>query len=33
MKLIMFGTREDEKEAALSWAEKNNVEVTFNPGL
>lgn len=31
MKLIMFGTREDEKEAALNWAEKNNVEVTFNP--
>lgn len=28
----MFGTREDEKEAALKWADKEKVEVTFNDG-
>lgn len=32
MKILMFGTREDEKEAALAWAQKENVEVTFNEG-
>lgn len=32
MKILMFGTREDEKEAALAWAQKEKVEVTFNEG-
>ncbi|MBC9874098.1 D-2-hydroxyacid dehydrogenase [Macrococcoides bohemicum] len=32
MKILMFGTREDEKEAAIAWAQKENVEVTFNEG-
>lgn len=27
--IIMFGVREDEKDAAITWAEKNNVEITF----
>jgi D-lactate dehydrogenase len=29
-KIMMFGVREDEKDAARSWAEVNNVEVTFS---
>ncbi|WP_414044272.1 D-2-hydroxyacid dehydrogenase [Macrococcus animalis] len=32
MKILMFGTREDEKQAALDWARRENVEVTFNEG-
>lgn len=32
MKILMYGTREDEKEAALAWAQKENVDVTFNDG-
>lgn len=32
MKIIMFGTREDEKQAAIDWAQRENVEVTFNEG-
>lgn len=30
MKILMFGTREDEKEAATKWAEREDVELTFN---
>lgn len=28
-KIIMFGVREDEKGAALAWADRNEVEITF----
>ncbi|NGP45876.1 D-2-hydroxyacid dehydrogenase [Bacillaceae bacterium SIJ1] len=29
-KIMMFGAREDEKEAALTWAKVNNVDITFS---
>ncbi|MGK0554729.1 D-2-hydroxyacid dehydrogenase [Macrococcus capreoli] len=32
MRILMFGTREDEKQAAMEWAEREGIEVTFNEG-
>ncbi|ULG72032.1 D-2-hydroxyacid dehydrogenase [Macrococcus brunensis] len=32
-KIMMFGAREDERPAALNWAEKNNVELTISSDI
>ncbi len=32
-RIMFFGTREYEKDMALNWAKKNNIEVTTSPEL
>lgn len=33
MKIMMFGVRDDERDAAKEWAAKNNVEITFSTDI
>lgn len=33
MKIMMFGVRDDERDAATKWAEQNGVEVTFSKDI